>query len=200
MKRITKHDIFLAAEQISLITGQTEIFIVGMASTLLTAPEIHTYMTDDVDLFTPESESAALDQVIEMLGEGSPFEQEHGFYVERFGTWVMLTQPDGWKVRAHITKHPNPNQPNTLITIRALSLIDLVYNKLEANRPKDLKAIEQLLKNKVITPVQIESFIKSANLADQTEEDLLKTLHKITNKLQPKIIQSIDKPLPGQEI
>ena len=85
MKRITQGDLIEAAEAVARITGQSHIFILGMASTAQSVPTLDQILTDDIDLFTPDVENCFLDEVITSVGEGSPFEESHGFYVERLG-------------------------------------------------------------------------------------------------------------------
>jgi hypothetical protein len=34
-----------------------------------------------------------------LVGQGSVFESDFDFYVERLGDWTMLTQPAGWLER-----------------------------------------------------------------------------------------------------
>jgi hypothetical protein len=106
MKRITPGDLLEAAEAVARVTGQSHIFIVGMASTVHSLPSLSGMLTDDVDLFTPDAETCFWDEVIASLGEGGPFDARHGFYVERPGSWVLLTQPHGWMEMALLMPHP----------------------------------------------------------------------------------------------
>lgn len=76
MKRITPEDLTRAAEAVAEITGQSHIFIVGMASTAFSAPNLAGMLTDDIDLFTPDSETGFLDEVIAAVGEGSHLEAD----------------------------------------------------------------------------------------------------------------------------
>ena len=145
MKRIDQKDLIEAAEAVAQITGQSHVFIVGMASTAKSIPSLHTQMTDDIDLFTPDAETCSLDEVIAAVGEGSPFEADQGFYVEPLGSWVLLTQPRGWMERALIVEHPH-------LVIRALHPLDLLYNKLETGRKKDLDGVLQILGSRVVHP------------------------------------------------
>lgn len=175
MKRITQSDLIEAAEAVAQITGQSHIFIVGMASTARSIPLLRTQMTDDIDLFTPEAESGFLDEVIAAVGEGSPFEAEHGFYVERLGSWVLLTQPRGWMERALIVEHPR-------LVIRVLHPLDLLYNKLETGRKKDLAGILQIIGSGAVQPEQIREFVKSADAPETTKKGILRNLEKLLRK------------------
>jgi len=159
MKRINQSDLLEAAEAVAQITGQSHIFIVGMASTAKSIPSLHTQMTDAIDLFTPDAESSFLNEVIAAVGEGSPFEAKHGFYVERLGSWVLLTQPRGWMERALVVDHPK-------LVIRVLHPLDLLYNKLETGRKKDLDGVLQIVVSGAVHPDQILKMGRPVVVAD----------------------------------
>lgn len=175
MKRITPSDLIEAAEAVAEITGQSHIFIVGMASTAHAVPSLDAMLTDDIDLFTPDSETCFLDEVIEAVGEGSAFESLHGFYVERLGTWVLLTQPRGWMERALVMPHPD-------LTIRVLHPLDLLYNKLETGRKKDLAGALQILKSGAVSTDQLHRFIQAAETPAETKTLIIKNLKKVLAK------------------
>lgn len=175
MKRITPGDLLEAAEAVAQVTGQSHIFIVGMASTVHSLPSLSGMLTDDIDLFTPDAETCFLDEVIGLLGEGSAFESRHGFYIERLGAWVLLTQPQGWMERALRVPHPK-------LTIRVLHPLDLLYNKLETGRKKDLLGAGLILKNGAVAADQIRNFVQSAETPEETKRDILKNLEKVLAK------------------
>jgi hypothetical protein len=172
MKRITPSDLLEAAEAVAQVTGQSHIFIVGMASTVHSLPSLSGMLTDAVDLFTPDAETCFLDEVIASLGEGSAFESRQGFYIERLGAWVLLTQPQGWMERALMVPHPK-------LTIRVLHPLDLLYNKLETGRKKDLQGAGLILKNGAIAADQIRDFVQSAKTPEETKRGILKNLDKV---------------------
>ncbi len=178
MKRITPEDLIKGAEAVAEITGQSHIFIVGMASAAFSAPEVREILTDDIDLFTPDSETCFLDEVIASVGEGSPFESSHGFYVERLGAWVLLTQPRGWMQRALTV-------PHSFLTIRVLHPLDLLYNKLEVGRKKDLDAAAQILSHGPVSVDQIKAFIADSASPAETKAAILENLHRVLRRLKP---------------
>lgn len=175
MKRINQNDLLEAAEAVAQITGQSHIFIVGMASTAQSIPSLQAQMTDDIDLFTPDAENCFLDEVIAAVGEGSPFEARHGFYVERLGSWVLLTQPRGWMDRALVLAHPR-------LLIRVLHPLDLLYNKLETGRKKDLDGVLQILASGAVQTSEIRDFIETAEVPETTKNGVLETLQKLLHK------------------
>jgi len=175
MKRIDQRDLIEAAEAVSEITGQTHLFIVGMASTAKSIPSLQMQMTDDIDLFTPDAEGCFLDEVIAAVGEGSPFEAKHGFYVERLGSWVLLTQPVGWMERALRVDHPK-------LLIRVLHPLDLVYNKLEAGRKKDLDGVLQIISSGAVHADKIREFVNTAETPETSKMEILEKLEKVLRK------------------
>ncbi len=188
MKRITQGDLIEAAEAVARITGQSHIFILGMASTAQSVPTLDQILTDDIDLFTPDAESCFLDEVIASVGEGSPFEESHGFYVKRLGAWVLLTQPRGWIERSLVVPHPT-------LTIRVLHPLDLVYNKLETGRKKDLEGVTLILRSGAVTPEQIQAFVQGAETPEETKLAIVKNLQRILEKKRlQKRASSSDQP------
>jgi hypothetical protein len=181
MKRIDQRDLIEAAEAVAQITGQTHLFIVGMASTARSIPSLQSQMTDDIGLFTPDAESCSLDDVIAAVGEGSPFEAKHGFYVERLGSWVLLTQPSGWMERALIIDHPK-------LLIRVLHPLDLVYNKLEAGRKKDLDGVMQIIGSGSVQTDQVRGFVEMADTPETSKTEILANLEKVLRRTNKPII------------
>ncbi len=179
MKRITPSDLIEAAEAVARITAQFHIFIVGMASTAHSIPALRGMLTDDIDLFTPDAETCFLDEVISSVGEGSEFASRHGFYVERLGSWVLLTQPRGWMERALLLPHAN-------LTIRVLHPVDLLYNKLETGRKKDLEGALLILKYGAVSADQIRDFVQKAETPEETKRAILQNLNKVLVKAQRK--------------
>lgn len=182
MKHITQSDLVEAAEAVAQITGQSHIFIVGMASTAHSLPALSGMLTDDIDLFTPDAEACFLDEVIASVGEGSTFEFRHGFYVERLGTWVLLTQPRGWMERALLVPHP-------ILTIRVLHPLDLLYNKLETARKKDLQGVLLILRSGAVLEGQIRDFVQNADTPEETKRGILKNLDKVLSERTASIIR-----------
>jgi hypothetical protein len=175
MKRITPSDLIEAAEAVARITAQSHIFILGMASTAHSVPALRGMLTDDIDLFTPDAETCFLDEVISSVGEGSEFASHHGFYVERLGAWVLLTQPRGWMERALLLPHAE-------LTIRVLHPLDLLYNKLETGRKKDLEGALLILKCGAVSADQIRDFVQNTETPEETKRAILKNLNHLLSK------------------
>jgi len=179
MKTITPAAVIRGIEEAATLTGLKEFFLVGMATSLFTIPRKRSHKSDDADFFTPEDELKNLDPVILNLGEGSDFQKREGFYIERVGSWTMLTQPDGWRERAKTIPHPT-------LKIQALSLIDLLYNKLEVNRPKDRTAIEEILAKSTLTRSKFQKFLHAQNVPGEKQRVLMMRLRTLARKVEAK--------------
>ena len=91
----------VAVLKMAEITGESSFVLVGAGSLAITAPGYgELARSDDVDMWPRDNEAAGLDICIDELGEGSHFHEEYGFYIERVGSWTLLTQPGGWEARA----------------------------------------------------------------------------------------------------
>jgi hypothetical protein len=113
-----------------------------------------------------------LDECIDQLGEGSPFHHEYGFYIERVGSWTLLTQPAGWESRATRVNFDG-------IEVLALGLMDLAYNKLEANRSKDLEFLKNAMKMGLIQINDLKKYIIDYSPSVDTRDVMIGNLKKI---------------------
>ena len=152
---ITTGRLGLAALRMAELTKETKFILIGRGTLAVTAP-IHLRtlaVSDDIDLWPLDDEKAALDESIELCGEGSEFHREHGFYVERLGSWTMMTQPKGWEERATEVRFGE-------VSLLVLGLLDLAYNKLEANREKDREFLKEALDAGLLNRVEVGDFVK----------------------------------------
>lgn len=172
--KLKRQNLIQAAEQTAAITGLSQFFFVGLTTTLVTAPHRIHVVSDDVDLFTPEAETKDLDKVITELGEGSRFHHDNGFYVERVGSWTLLTQPPGWEERAVTIPHPT-------LRIQILGLMDLIFNKLDAAREKDLVAVADLLREKQFSRKDFADFLASTGTDSKLASELLTKLDLLSH-------------------
>ncbi|MCX6963224.1 MAG: hypothetical protein NTZ08_12380 [Verrucomicrobia bacterium] len=143
-----------AVIKLAELTGENRFVLIGRATLAITAPAPFQEFarSDDIDLWPEGNEDAALDLCIQQMGEGSPFHIENGFYVERIGSWTLLTQPAGWVERS--TKLTFEG-----VEIIALGLLDLAYNKLEANRQKDRDFLRAAFEAGLIDLLELKNFI-----------------------------------------
>jgi len=153
---ITRGLVRVAAQRLARLTGEKDFVVIGRGTLAITAPRKFRSMamSDDLDMWPEKDEMAALDESIESLGEGSQFHQQQGFYIERVGAWTLLTQPEGWKDRAHRIQFGD-------VSVLVLGLLDLAYNKIEANRVKDREFIREALSNGLLSIGEVEAFIQT---------------------------------------
>ncbi len=101
--------------------------VVGSAAILATHPGAPDYIrrSADIDMFPlPALTVPDMERGDHFVGQGSAFENEHDFYVERLGDWTMLTQPAGWLERCVVVSAGD-------VTGYCLDPLDLAYNKME---------------------------------------------------------------------
>ncbi len=165
-----------AVIKLAEITGENRFVLIGRATLAITAPSPFQEFarSDDIDLWPEGNEDAALDLSIEQMGEGSPFHIENGFYVERVGSWTLLTQPMGWVERSTQLEFDG-------IKIIALGILDLAYNKLEANRQKDKDFLCEAFKIGLINVQEIKKFIDVHAPYNLVREKLTDNLNALIN-------------------
>ena len=170
---ITAELIRVAVLKMAELTGESSFVLVGAGSLAITAPGCgELARSDDVDMWPRNNETAALDECIDHLGEGSPFHHEYGFYIERVGSWTLLTQPMGWESRATRVNFDG-------IEVLALGLMDLAYNKLEANRSKDAEFLKNAIDDGLIRLDDLKKFIMDNAPSVETRDIAINNLKKI---------------------
>lgn len=110
-------------------------FIVGSAAILAflpDPPEGALTATRDVDVIPPEDDDALADRLSWVLGEGSEFEIEHGYYVQGVSWSTPQFAPRDWHLRAC------PIHVDNRYTGLCMEPHDLVLSKLGAGREKDI--------------------------------------------------------------
>ena len=163
----------VAVLRMAEITGESSFVLVGAGSLAITAPGYgELARSDDVDMWPRDNEAAGLDICIDELGEGSHFHEEYGFYIERVGSWTLLTQPVGWEARATRVYFDG-------IEVLTLGLLDLAYNKLEANRSKDVEFLKTAIKDGLIQIDDLTKFILDNAPSDEIRERALQNLERI---------------------
>ena len=173
--RITRRLLETATRQLARLTGEREFVAVGRSTLAITAPPRLRGMavSDDVDMWPRAHEDAALDESNAALGEGSPFHEKQGFYVERIGSWTLLTQPPGWEERASRIQFGS-------LSVLVLGLLDLAYNKLEASRPKDNEFLREAFAAGLVTPTELRDFVEQHALTPDLRQQMIQSLTRLT--------------------
>jgi hypothetical protein len=68
------------------------------------------------------------------------------------------------------------------VEVLALGLLDLVYNKLEANRKKDRSFLKNAIVNALIDIIELKKFILENAPNDDVKERLLVSLEELTQR------------------
>jgi len=175
---ITEARIERAVLALAEITGEKEFIAVGRATLGITAPPNlrSLSMSDDIDLFPSCDETIALDESRDAFGEGSRFQQVNGFYIERVGRWTLLTQPPGWEQRAERRIFGD-------VSVLVIGLMDLAYNKLEADREKDREFFREAFAKGLFSVAEVRAFVAEYALNDERRRTLLENLERIERSL-----------------
>jgi len=165
---ISRELLGVAVRQLAQLTGEKEFVVVGRGTLAITAPPELAQMaiTDDLDIWPRHNEMAALDESIFELGETSRFHEQYGFYLERLGAWTLMTQPPGWEDRATLLLFGDNS-------VLVLGLMDLLYNKLEANRAKDREFIQEAVTCKLVDVDVLREFVRRFAPNGEVRESLL---------------------------
>ncbi len=149
--------------------------VVGRGSLSASMPDAPAALrtTGDIDLFST-FDVAVLDQwtaADTMVGAGSEFFDEHGFYIERVGEWTLLDQPEGWQDRAIKMSIEGTD-------VLVLHPLDLAYNKLDAGRDKDIDFLAEGFRCGAYQFAELEQFVLSGAKEDWRRDDMLTKLQR----------------------
>ncbi len=172
---ITASHLEIAVRELARLTGERKFIAIGRATLAITAPPALKGMavSDDIDLWPRDNEKIALDESIVQLGEGGEFHEKNGFYVERVGSWTLLTQPVGWEDRAEVVRVDDS-------TVQVLSLMDLAYNKLEAARTKDAAFFEEAFSTGLLTAAELRAFVEKHATTPDVQKTLLDRIDRFS--------------------
>ena len=171
------HSALLAASE---AYGRNRFVVVGSAAILASHPDAPDYIrrSADIDMFPlPSLAGPDMEKGDQLVGQGSLFEVEHDFYVERLGDWTMLTQPAGWLERCVVVSVKN-------VTGYCLHPLDLAYNKTEAGRKKDAVYVAGIIHEGYLTAEKLESFIHSHCPDEELKPGVLENFEKVVNALR----------------
>ncbi|MDA0766587.1 MAG: hypothetical protein O3A87_08290 [Verrucomicrobia bacterium] len=156
-RELFEADLHRALQAAAKAYGRDRFVVVGSAAILATHPDAPDYIrrSADIDMFPlPAVVGTDMENGDHLVGQGSKFEREHHFYVERLGDWTMLTQPAGWLERCVVVSTKG-------VTGYCLHPLDLAYNKTEAGRAKDILYVAGLIHEGYLTAADLENFIRS---------------------------------------
>lgn len=115
-------------------------YIIGSAAILAVLPdppEGALTATRDVDIIPPFDDDRLADRLSWVLGEGSDFDIEHGYYVQGVSWTTPLYAPKDWHLRALPVRVDR-------YTGLCMEPHDLTLSKLGAGREKDLEFVQDV--------------------------------------------------------
>lgn len=148
-----RHELEHVIRAAGMIAQSRELVIIGSQSILglySRAPS-ELLQSIEVDLWPAENPEKS-DLIDGCIGEMSPFHETFGYYAHGVGPETAIL-PKGWKSR--IVKLNNENTCG--ITGLCLHPTDLAISKLVAAREKDIKYVEAMIKNSIISLNDLKS-------------------------------------------
>jgi len=112
----------------------------------------------------PEDDPAKADLVDGTIGELSPFHETYGYYAHGVGVETAVL-PGRWRSRVLTVNSPATQGVEGL----CLAPVDLAVSKLAAGREKDLAFVRVMVRERYVTPAEIEGVLGelSAEQADR---------------------------------
>lgn len=154
-RRLGIDDLAVAVREIKRVTGCLELVVGGSGALVMSESQAGELLrTVDFDIgITKEGTMQGIKDFEAELGTQSEFAQTHGFYVKHAGESLLTDLlPDGWRERAICSTVEE-------VTVLLLAPVDIVINKLDANRPKDLRHVASMLKSRLVSRAEIEQAI-----------------------------------------
>lgn len=150
-KKLTRHSEFVVIGSLSIL---------GIAQQSSQIPE-RMLMSIDVDCFT-KSDPARIFELRSALGEGSKFEEEHGFYLDPVSP-ELPTLPDRWEYRLIPVKLEDG------ITVFFLDPNDAAVSKYARCDVRDREWIQAGLESGLLSAQIIQSRFRQTSFLDDSE-------------------------------
>jgi hypothetical protein len=169
MRRSELERLIRAAARVS---NDYEIIIVGSQSILgaiPNPPEVLT-MSNEADMY-PKSHPERANDIDFVLGEGSDFHRENGYYAQGVGPQTA-TLPEGWQERLVPVQNKNTDQRIGW----CLEPHDLAASKLVAARTKDLPFVEAMLQYRYIDPMTLRDRVRLLPLEHDLKERIVRRI------------------------
>jgi hypothetical protein len=149
------------------LTGHTEFVVVGSLSILGVVQggkvPARMLMSIDVDCFT-RVDPGKVFSLQGALGEGSPFEEKHGYYLDPVSPELPVL-PEQWEYRLI------PVQLDRGILVRFLDPNDAAVSKYARGEPRDREWIRAGLEAGLLSLPIIESRFRRTSFLDAAERD-----------------------------
>lgn len=141
------------------ITDEKSFFVIGTAALLVQHPELAegVVTSHEVDAW-PLSGNPKVAELLESIGEMSPFHEQFGIYVDPYPPSNAVI-PEGWEARTKRFESPATSGARGY----CLEKHDLIVAKLARGEPKDLKFTIELLKRELLDHQTIEERIQAVD-------------------------------------
>lgn len=149
------------------ITNHTDYVIIGSLTALglKVDPPDEMVRSIDVDMY-PKDDPGRAGEIAALIGQGSPFEDEHGYYVDAASP-DLPTLPDGWEDRFVIHDFGD-------VKALFLELNDAAISKYARGEIRDRIWIQEGLKMKLLSMPTIEYRLRQTAFLDELEETSVK--------------------------
>jgi len=176
-------------------TGDPEVVVIGSQSILGSYPDRtlprDVVLSTEVDLLPlDDPDEAKADTVDWVIGELSPFHEQHGVYAQGVGPATALL-PDGWLDRV-VPYKPSAMSP----TAWCLEPHDLAASKLAAGRDKDLPFVRSLVKARLLNPDILRDRIEDLPIDPTKRRNLLAQVEAIRLAADTVTLTVVERPLP----
>ena len=145
------------------LCGETDYVVLGSLAVLGHAGEVPPRMAAslDVDAFS-KGDPGRIFELASALGPGSPFEAEHGYYLDPISP-RLATLPDGWEERLlRIQLEPD-------LVAWFLEPNDAAVSKYARMEPRDREWIRPGLRAGILSMAIIEARVRQTTFLDATE-------------------------------
>ena len=131
-----------------MLTDKTEFYIIGSSAILAVLESPTDFVlarSNEADLLTLCGDPALADRISVLIGELSPFHDNHDVYAEGCTFDTPTFAPTGWRDRAIPVRYEDIG-----VTAHFMELHDLFLSKMGAGRPKDLEFCSALVRTQYI--------------------------------------------------
>jgi hypothetical protein len=143
------------------VTNHKHFIILGTASVLAQHPQLdeRVVSTIEVDAWPDDFNSETAD-VLECIGEMSPFHSTHGFFIDAYDPKAAIF-PEGWEKRLV----PVSSEFMGGATAHCVEIHDVAVSKLARGEPKDFSFLQEILRLGLIIPEILSRRIESVDPA-----------------------------------
>lgn len=162
---LTEKDVIFAMEKAQEFNPNADFVIIGTGAIGALVKDEKDKLgffsrTEDVDICIAKHSEELLEKAgigidDSELDKGSEFQKDNQFYVQIIGSHLYSHLPEGWSERAKTFELDGGH------FAKALSPIDVAFNKLKASRGKDIETVGEMITQGVISREEMSDVYKS---------------------------------------